>query len=66
VAAFLEDTLHSGAFAGRTPDESYVVRCGPETTTQRDIENGLVVIEVGFAPLRPAKFVVFRVRHRWD
>jgi phage tail sheath protein FI len=66
VAAFLEDTLHSGAFAGRTPDESYVVRCGPETTTQRDIENGLVVIEVGFAPLRLAKFVVFRVRHRWD
>jgi len=42
------------------------VRCGLETTTQRDIENGLVVIEVGFAPLRPAEFVVFRIRHRWD
>jgi uncharacterized protein len=66
VAAFLDETFQSGAFAGRTPDESYFVRCGLATTTQRDIENGLAVIEVGFAPLRPAEFVVFRIRHRWD
>jgi phage tail sheath protein FI len=66
AAAFLEETFRYGAFAGRTPEESYFVRCGLETTTQRDVENGLVVIEVGFAPLRPAEFVVFRIRHRWD
>jgi Bacteriophage tail sheath protein len=66
VAAFLEETSQYGAFAGRTPEESYFVRCGLETTTQRDIENGLVVIEVGFAPLRPGEFVVVRIRHRWD
>ena len=66
VSAFLDETFQAGAFAGRSPGESYFVRCGLETTTQRDIENGLVVIEVGFAPLRPAEFVVFRIRHRWD
>lgn len=66
VAAFLEEAFQSGAFAGRTPEKSYFVRCGLETTTQRDIENGIVVVEVGFAPLRPAEFVVFRIRHRWD
>jgi Bacteriophage tail sheath protein len=66
AAAFLEETFQTGAFAGRTSDESYFVRCGLETTTQRDIENGVVIVEVGFAPLRPAEFVVFRIRHRWD
>ncbi|HSC49338.1 MAG TPA: phage tail sheath C-terminal domain-containing protein [Gaiellaceae bacterium] len=64
VAAFLEETFQTGAFAGRTPEESYFVRCGLETTTQREIENGVVVVEVGFAPLRPAEFVAFRIRHR--
>jgi uncharacterized protein len=66
VAAFLDETARGGAFAGTTPAESYVVRCGLDTTTQRDVENGVVVIEVGVAPLRPAEFVVVRIRHRWD
>lgn len=42
------------------------MRCGLDTTTQRDIENGVVNVEVGFAPLRPAEFVVFRIRHHFD
>ncbi|HET7759009.1 MAG TPA: phage tail sheath C-terminal domain-containing protein [Gaiellaceae bacterium] len=66
VAAFLAQTARVPAFAGANAEESYFVRCGLETTTQRDIENGVVIIEVGFAPLRPAEFVVFRIRHRWD
>lgn len=66
VTAFLDEAFQAGAFAGRMPEESYFVRCGLETTTQRDIENGVVIIEVGFAPLRPAEFVVFRIRHAWD
>jgi phage tail sheath protein FI len=66
VETFLEETFRAYAFAGTTPEESFFVRCGTETTTQRDIENGVVNIEVGFAPLRPAEFVVFRIRHIWD
>ncbi len=65
VAAFLDETFRAGAFAGTTPETSYFVRGGLDTTTQRDIENGLLVIEIGFAPLRPAEFVVFRIRHSW-
>ena len=42
------------------------MRCGLDTTTQRDIENGVVNVEVGFAPLRPAEFVVSRIRHHFD
>jgi hypothetical protein len=66
VAAFLEQTFRAGGFAGGTAEESYFVRCGIETTTQRDIENGVLIIEIGFAPLRPGEFVVVRIRHRWD
>ena len=66
VEAFLDVTFRSGGFAGESPAEAYFVRCGSDTTTQRDIERGIVVIEVGFAPLRPAEFVIFRLRHTWD
>jgi uncharacterized protein len=64
VAAFLTQMFHEGAFAGATPAEAFYVHCGSDTTTQRDIDNGIVVIEIGFAPLRPAEFVTFRIRHK--
>jgi phage tail sheath protein FI len=63
VAAFLTQMFREGAFAGTTAEESFYVRCGSDTTSQRDIDNGVVVIEIGFAPLRPAEFVTFRIRH---
>jgi hypothetical protein len=64
IEAFLEHTRLQNGFAGATPAESYFVRCGSNTTTQNDIDNGVVVIEIGFAPFRPAEFVQFRIRHR--
>jgi uncharacterized protein len=66
VEGFLDETFRTGGFAGRSASEAFYVRCGSDTTTQRDIENGIVVIEVGFAPLRPAEFVTVRLRHTWD
>ncbi|MGB8399182.1 hypothetical protein [Bradyrhizobium sp.] len=33
-----------------------------KTATQADIDNGIVNIMVGFAPLRPAEFVVLTIR----
>jgi len=38
------------------------VRCGATTITQNDIDNGVVNIVVGFAPLKPAEFVDIRIR----
>jgi phage tail sheath protein FI len=66
VTTFLVQTFQEGAFAGETPEEAFFVRCGSDTTTQSDIDNGVVVIEIGFAPLRPAEFVTFRIRHKRD
>ncbi len=50
-----------GAFQGTTPDQAYFVKCDDETTTQTDIDNGIVNILVGFAPLMPAEFVVIQI-----
>jgi phage tail sheath protein FI len=51
-----------GAFQGQTPDQAYLVKCDSETTTQDDINNGIVNILVGFAPLQPAEFVVIQIQ----
>lgn len=62
VGAFMNGLFQQGAFQGATPREAYYVKCDSETTTQNDIDAGIVNIEVGFAPLKPAEFVVIRFR----
>jgi phage tail sheath protein FI len=62
VGAFLQNLFRQGAFQGRSPREAYFVQCDGETTTQGDIDRGIVNIHVGFAPLKPAEFVVVRIQ----
>jgi phage tail sheath protein FI len=62
VGDFLHDLFKRGAFAGRKAEESYFVKCDRSIMTQGDIDAGLVNIEVGFAPLKPAEFVVIRIQ----
>lgn len=54
--------FQQGVFVGETPSECFLVRCGSDTMTQRDLDRGVLVVEVGVAPLRPADFVVIRIR----
>jgi phage tail sheath protein FI len=58
VGAFMHDLFRQGAFQGKTPREAYFVKCDGETTTQSDRNLGIVNIWVGFAPLKPAEFVI--------
>lgn len=60
VGAFMNNLFRQGAFQGKTPREAYLVKCDRETTTQNDINLGVVNILVGFAPLKPAEFVVIK------
>ncbi len=62
VGAFLHDLFRRGAFQGAAPGDAYFVKCDRETMTEAEISLGVVNIVVGFAPLRPAEFVVIRVR----
>jgi len=60
--AFMQNLFRQGAFQGKTPREAYLVKCDSETTTQNDINNGIVNIVVGFAPLKPAEFVIIKIQ----
>jgi hypothetical protein len=62
VGAFMHDLFRKGAFQGSTPKEAYLVKCDKETTTQYDIDRGIVNIIVGFAPLKPAEFVIIKIQ----
>lgn len=62
VGSFMHELFRQGAFQGATPREAYFVRCDKDTTTQADIDRGVVNILVGFAPLKPAEFVVIRLQ----
>jgi len=61
VGAFMQSLFRQGAFQGQTPREAYFVKCDKETTTQDDINQGIVNILVGFAPLKPAEFVIIKI-----
>ncbi len=61
IGSFMQTYFLKGAFQGQTPDQAYFVKCDSETTTQTDIDNGIVNILVGFAPLQPAEFVVIQI-----
>lgn len=62
VGAFMHDLFRQGAFQGTMPQDAYRVKCDAETTTQSDIDNGIVNIEVAFAPLKPAEFVILKIQ----
>jgi len=62
VGAFLNGMFRQGAFQGTSADEAYFVKCDSETTTQADIDRGYVNIVVGFAPLKPAEFVILKLQ----
>jgi len=62
VGAFMQTMFRQGAFQGRMPREAYFVKCDRETTTQNDINLGVVNVIVGFAPLKPAEFVIIQIQ----
>ncbi|MGH9905355.1 MAG: phage tail sheath family protein, partial [Pyrinomonadaceae bacterium] len=62
VGAFMHNLFRQGAFQGQTPKDAYFVKCDKETTTQNHINLGIVNIIVGFAPLKPAEFVIIKLQ----
>jgi phage tail sheath protein FI len=62
AGAFMHNLFRQGAFQGTSPRDAYFVKCDKETTTQNDIDLGIVNILVGFAPLKPAEFVVIKLQ----
>ena len=62
VGVFMHGLYRQGAFQGQTPSDAYLVKCDSETNPQEDIDRGIVNIVVGFAPLKPAEFVIIQIK----
>ena len=62
LGAFMHNLFIQGAFQGQTPRDAYFVKCDKETTPQNQVDMGIVNIVVGFAPLKPAEFVVIKLQ----
>lgn len=62
VGAFMRNLFRQGAFQGSSPRDAYFVKVDNETTTQNDINLGIVNVVIGFAPLKPAEFVVIKIQ----
>jgi phage tail sheath protein FI len=61
IQSFMLGLFRQGAFQGTTPSQAFQVKCDSQTTTQDDINNGIVNIVVAFAPLVPAEFVIIQI-----
>jgi Bacteriophage tail sheath protein len=61
ISAFLVNEWRKGALFGLTPDQAFYVKCDDETNPAEGIDAGMVVCEIGIAPVKPAEFVVFRL-----
>jgi hypothetical protein len=61
IENFMLSLFSQGAFQGRTPSQAFLVKCDSSTTTQTDIDLGIVNILVGFRPLKPAEFVIIKI-----
>jgi phage tail sheath protein FI len=64
AGSFMNGLFRQGAFQGQKASDAYFVKCDSETTTQTDINLGIVNVLVGFAPLRPAEFVVLTIQQK--
>jgi phage tail sheath protein FI len=64
IGSFMNTLFRQGAFQGSTPSQAYFGKCDCETTTQDGINLGIVNVLVGFAPLKPAEFVVVKISQK--
>lgn len=62
ASAYLNDLFRQGAFKGGTPREAYFVKCDKDTTTDADIDAGVVNVVIGIAPVKPAEFVIVKIQ----
>jgi phage tail sheath protein FI len=64
IGSFMTGLFRRGAFQGSSPSQAFFVKCDGETTPQDDINLGIVNVLVGFAPLKPAEFVVVKISQK--
>ena len=61
VSDFLIVAWQTGALQGPRPEDAYFVKCDQENNTQKNIDLGRVIIDVGVSLIKPAEFVIMRI-----
>jgi phage tail sheath protein FI len=64
TGAFMNNLFRQVAFQGQKARDAYFVKVDAETTTQNDINLGIVNVVIAFAPLKPAEFVIITIQQR--
>lgn len=62
ITAFLTRIWRDGALFGTTPEEAFYVKCDAELNPPSVRDVGMLIVEVGIAPVKPAEFVIFRFK----
>ncbi len=62
ISEFLDRLHQKGYFKGETKEQAFFVKCDEETNPPEVRDAGMCVIDVGVAPVRPAEFLVFRIK----
>ena len=62
INSFLNNLFRQGVFQGTSSKEAYFVKCDQSTHTLDDIAKGIINIEIGFAPLKPAEFIIIKIQ----
>ena len=64
IRTFMMNLFRQGAFQGSSPADAFFVKCDGETTTPGDIDLGIVNVVIGFAPVKPAEFVIVQISQK--
>lgn len=64
IEDFMMGEFRKGALAGKTPEQAFAVKCDADLNPQSEVNAGRVNMEVKFAPLKPAEFVIIRISQK--
>jgi len=65
IESYLYDLWRQGALMGSTSEQAYFINVGlGKTMTQQDVLNGIMIVEIGIAAVRPAEFIILRFMHK--
>lgn len=64
IEIFLQSLFRQGAIQGQKSQEAYFVKCGRDTISASDQTAGIVNIMIGFAPLKPAEFMILNIQQK--
>jgi uncharacterized protein len=61
ITMFLRRVWRDGALFGQTPAQAFFVKCDAENNPPENRDAGMLTVEIGIAPVKPAEFVIFRI-----